>query len=254
MLAGEWLPQVPELGTGTLYALAKVDNSKGDALLVGINPATGEASSMGIVVAADELACSPAGRLVTARDSFFGYNLGVLDPVSLLHQYIEDTGAAGRLGGVAMAFSPRGVLFLAKGDRLETWLLSPATRLTSTYLKMLNRTVDIWGDLAVSPEGRVFGLSQTYFPRTLNLVWIEPLTGAVEYIGPTGLGNIQGLAFAPGGQLLGVASDNPSSGRASLVQIDTATGTATEIARITGIPEVLSITGLCSFQIAAQSP
>lgn len=134
------------------------------------------------------------------------------------------------------------------------WQLNPLRKLHSVSLEM-REYVDARGDLVISAEGRIFALSRTaYTNDLLNLIWIEPLTGAAQLIGATGFKNIRGLAFGPGETLYGVASDSPSTGPAILVRIDTSTGKASEVARITGIPEVLSIIGLCSFQVGAPSP
>lgn len=209
--------------------------STADYLLDTIDPATGNATVIGLIGGAsnaqrmDGIAFSPSGALFGVQN-LAAPQLWSINTTTAAASEIGSLGLALNPGdgAVALEFSPSGTLYTATtGGQLYT---VNTTTGAATLVGNIGRPAA--GDLAFAPNGTLYMSSGAGGSNPNSLILVDPTTGAGTVVGPIGFNDVFGLEFI-GNTLYGLDDSG------DLITIDPTTGVGTLAA--TTSPTVLGL-------------
>ncbi len=244
-------------GSGAIYVTA---NGHGGAPSCGgscsgafwtVDPATGSTTTVGtlsggpgVAPAITALAFSPSGNLYGIEGGYGGgWNL-------ILITVPPFTGAISNIGTAvtemdAITFNSSGVLYGATGSAGALYTINPTTGAATLVHALVGAsntslTYGVNGLAFQAGTGTLYGTTSPDSPNSGNsLVTINPATGQVTVIGPSGTGYpYTNIAFAPNGTLYGwLVSSNAGSPENGLATINRTTGAGTYV----GSPQAAAI-------------
>jgi hypothetical protein len=204
-------------------ASAALYASTADFTLDTIDPATGNATVIGLIGGAsdaqrmDGIAFSPSGALFgvqnLAAPQLWSINASTAaaSPVGSLGLALNPGDAA-----VALEFSPGGTLYTATtGGQLYT-----VNTTTGAATLVGNIGLPAAGDLASAPDGNLYMSSGAGGSDPNSLIQVDPTTGVGTLVGPIGFNDVFGLDFI-GNTLYGLDDSG------ALITIDPTTGAGT---------------------------
>ena len=200
-------------------ASAALYASTADYLLDTIDPATGNATVIGLIGGAsnaqrmDGIAFSPSGALFGIQN-LAAPQLWSINTTTAAASEIGSLGLALNPGdgAVALEFSPSGTLYTATtGGQLYT---VNTTTGAATLVGNIGRPAA--GDLAFAPNGTLY-MSSGAGSDPNSLILVDPTTGAGTVVGPIGFNDVFGSEFI-GNTLYGLDASG------DLITIDPTTG------------------------------
>ena len=208
---------------GVQSLLYGIDSGSGDrsSTLVQIDPQTGVANKIGETGLAPiaDLAFTPDGEIygIYREEGFFSQRdyLVRIDPLTGSAQVV---GPLGYDRTPALAAGADGKLYAASAD--GEFLRVDKTTGAASLIGPLGAGYIASGDLAFNAGGALFATVSS--DDSDWLVLVDKHSGWAWPIGPTGFREVFGLAFTPGGKLLGAADGD--SDVATLIEIDPYTG------------------------------
>ena len=208
-------------GADSSSALFRIDAASGATQLIGPTGVGGMT----------DIAFTPDGRL-------YGISFGRLYRVDVGTGRATPIGDGIAMGTVnALASDARGHLYVASLDGSLGVLDSVTGR--ATRVGSYGRGLGSWGDLAFAPDGTLFATAKLSGRQVL--LRVNPATGIATAQVPLAVSDVYGLAFGPGGSLVGAA--NGDSTPPVLVSIDPATGRSNTIGQM---PNARGMWGLAS--------
>jgi hypothetical protein len=125
-----------------------------------------------------------------------------------------------------VGFAQADTIYQTGGDGTGLYITDSTTG-SSTLVGLFGYSA-VYGN-AFNPSGQLYAMVDSYYPSTLATVNLN--TGAATPVGaPTGISNLMGIAFTPGGTLYAASWDTNS-----LYTLDTGTGAATLVGSL-GMP------------------
>jgi hypothetical protein len=184
----------------------------------------------------------PAGTWYETRGERDGVFLAAVDPAT------GTTGTVGRPNsglGFGLAFSDSGLLFISRGTELSVANpLTAAVRDVATFSLAGSATAPTVGAIAFDPlQGVLFAVQITRVlgnpvPQTLQLLRIDPASGAATALGAPSSTPVLALAVDQSGRIF--ASLQAGAGASSLASVDRSSGAMTPIGSI-GFPDVYGL-------------
>ena len=195
----------------------------GSSALFRIDPVSGVPGRIGAtgVKALTDIAFTPAGKL-------YGISFSRFYRLNPRTGHATPIGNGIGMGSVnALASDARGRLYVASTAGMFGTVNADTGR--GTVVGSYGPGLGSSGDLVFSPDGRLFATAKRSGREVL--LRVNPATGVASVRGHLGLTDVYGLAFGPGGKLLGAAQGNSPS--PILVSIDPVTGRTRAIGAIT---------------------